>query len=818
MYLFGKEQQIHSLDDLQQLMVIANHKSHLLVETPLGTIIDLLHQVGQQWLPGGKWYLRALKELTVELPFSESMIKATLDIVPGLLDRDELQQRIRAEFINESFLDTFHSRHDFKGKVRAFPLGTLLHVSAGNVFLGCIDSLLMGFLTKNINILKLSSRNQTFPRMFAQSLLEVDVDNILADKFAILYWKGGSKEYEALVKKECRAIIAWGGETMLQSYQQDLPMDTKILDYGPKLSIQVLSKAFVANNSFKDIARKIVQDVALWDQAACAASQNLYVEEGVDITRLMQDISQSFESFEHPRGEFEGDEYVDILKEKYRAEYDLVETGIDYIEGENYLIHFDPDDVLRPSPLNRTLIIKPYKNIERLAQVLDQFRFYLQSCGLGVTVAERNKYLSKLGAGGIKRFTDLGKMLSGMTGAPHDGRYGLTELVNIVALEHDTDLQDFLNDITHNVPFYEQYQNKKLEDFPLVDGKDLARYGMGSDNQQMIYPGMQGFVFASGGTSGSPKYSLYTAKEFDVTCELLADSYMHTGLKSGDVVANMFVSGNMWSSFSAVQLALQKCPVMQLPIGGQVSTEDFQSYCERFRPNVIFGLPGLLADLATKTQSLQFETVFYAGEMLKDSTAKLLKEIWGVKNIYSAGYASVDVGPIGYQVPSGKTGEHYLFPQIHMEIIEDELVVTSLVRKSMPIVRYRTGDKVKLLQRDEIGIKFQLLGRADELIQLWGARFYLHEIEKALTQNKQLPDYQVHLVHDDKVGDMLEIYVDAPLMTIDQKHFCENFYEHCRDLQQTIELSFLINHVRLKFHTLTKNARTGKVSKLLDLR
>lgn len=43
------------------------------------------------------------------------------------------------------------------------------------------------------------------------------------------------------MKKKVDGIIAWGGEEMIESYRSNLPKEVKLLDFGPKISLQVIS-------------------------------------------------------------------------------------------------------------------------------------------------------------------------------------------------------------------------------------------------------------------------------------------------------------------------------------------------------------------------------------------------------------------------------------------------------------------------------------------------------------------------------------------------------------------------------------------------
>src|SRR5690606_35136271 len=213
-----------------------------LAATPVHAIIDVLDSFSSQWVPGSPAYNAALAELIKESGFNPQEVEKTLSILPTLLSRASLEKRLRSEFKPLSVLDGFVKTPGFAGKVKATPLGIVLHVTAGNVFLSSIDSLVMGLVTKNLSIVKVSGQNKFFPNFFAQKLIEHDERKIISNKFAILHWKGGERSIEDLFKKKVNGIIAWGGEEMIESYRKDLPPAVKFLDFGPKISVQVISR------------------------------------------------------------------------------------------------------------------------------------------------------------------------------------------------------------------------------------------------------------------------------------------------------------------------------------------------------------------------------------------------------------------------------------------------------------------------------------------------------------------------------------------------------------------------------------------------
>lgn len=825
--------------NIEKILEEAKLKERQLASTPIDLIIDVLHDLGLRWKEGSPFYHEALIKLPREISFSKSMIEETLKIIPELLNRENLIKRLNAELGDYKILDRFCSLDSFEGQVRAFPLGTLLHVSAGNVFLGCIDSLLMGLLTKNISILKLSSQNQIFPELFTRSFYEVDHKKILCDKFYILHWKGGDQEIEGLLKKKVRAILAWGGEEMLQSYSSGLGQGVKLLDFGPKISIQVLSKKAFEQTFLSELADAIAKDVCLWDQQACASSQNLFFEEGIDVKALMNALAVSFDKFPIERGELESDEEVEILKEDFRARYsETMENGLS-LKGKNYLLHFETKPLLRPSPLNRSLILKKFKNIEDLLTQLEPFSFYLQSCGYGLIESEKEVFLGELGRIGMKRFAPLGSVMEGVIGAPHDGRHVLRELISLVGDEKKEGPGTFLKKAAEEIPYYkDQLKNKDtslLTNFPFCDATLLSEHPLFESRAFIKSELESGYVFSSGGTSGKSKFAFYSGKEFSEVAMMLAQGFKAQGLKKGQMVANLFAAGNLWSSFLAVDRALAFCETIQLPIGALGEMGSIVSYLKRFAPTAVFGLPSLLVAYANfcKTQGIDLciPHVFYAGEHLSLGAREFLTQVWKTEKFSSAGYASVDAGPIAYQCAHCGPGEHHLFAKhVHLELIGEEAVVTSLFRKCMPIIRYKTGDRILPISEPcpcgSTETKFLLMGRLDGQINIWSCRLLISDIEKSFHDLKlTIPLYQLCLKTEKKGEELIEkisiVIENVVLNEVVQEELKKTIYYNSRDVKATHPLVYITSMIDIKLvkeNAIERVARTGKIKLVVDER
>jgi len=102
---------------------------------------------------------------------------------------------------------------------------------------------------------------------------------------------------------------------MISAYAKDLPLHVKLLDFGPKISFQLISREAINGKSIIKVAEAIVRDIIPWDQGACASPQNLYLQEGINERELIQAIDEAFAKAP-PRGNLSDDECVEILKEK----------------------------------------------------------------------------------------------------------------------------------------------------------------------------------------------------------------------------------------------------------------------------------------------------------------------------------------------------------------------------------------------------------------------------------------------------------------------------------------------------------------------
>ena len=807
---------------INEILKRAQLKKTELNNIPISKILELLDQFALLWVPESEYFETALAGLQKSSSFSMSELKETLGLLPEILKSSFLKARLKADLnAPTEILDHFIVKKEFETKIRAYPLGTLLHVTANNVFLSSIDSLIMGLTTKNISLSKVGSHNSFFPHYFAHCLSLFDQEKILTPYFCILEWKGGDTEIESILKQNCDGILLWGGEEMAASYRQGLAQNTKLIEFGPKLSFQLITDdglQSIPSSQHETFFQSMIKDITRWEQKACSNAQLLFIPETISKNFIYEQLTNALTlySASHPRPPLSDNEMVELWKESYLANYHAFELKIPIASNStpsNFLLHFDPHWELKTSPLHRTLIIKTYQNLDDLQLQLSPWKYYWQTCGLLATPEEENQLLNVLFTSGVKRITQLGSMTDSLNGSPHDGVFPLSKLVNWVCDERPMNPQISLQLINNHAPPTTSYTYTST-----------------------------GFIFASGGTTGLPKFVHYSQDELDLSATLLAKGFAAQGIKSKQRVANIFMAANMWSSFEAVNRALAFLDCEILGIGGQCPPKDALSYLKRFPVQSALGMPSQLIALAKKSKELGFTinipSIFYAGEMMTDKKKDFLSSVFNTHFFGSAGHASVDAGPIGYQCGHCPPNVHHLFSQfVSMDIVQEEAMIQSSLRKELIGRKYATGDRVSWFDAKKIcacgdrSPRYQLWGRIDQLIMIWSARIPFSTFQNVIT--KTLPEidissFQIQLkesLHNHIWSETLlwNIESTTTLNTNQIEQLKLSLYNEVSDLKLTLPFKTFAEVMTIAqydylHNPYVVNARTGKIPSLVDLR
>ncbi|WP_406340857.1 phenylacetate--CoA ligase family protein [Streptomyces sp. NBC_00648] len=320
-------------------------------------------------------------------------------------------------------------------------------------------------------------------------------------------------------------------------------------------------------------------------------------------------------------------------------------------------------------------------------------------------------------------------------------------------------LSDLIRFARHNSPFYQDLYASlppdadRLTDLPVVDQEKFWAANTLEDNRVLTGPLSEATVYKTGGTTGAPKFSVYTRDEWRTFVTVFGQGLVDTGLRPGHRVADLFYAGELYASFLFVLDSLAHAPVdnVRLPIGGAAPLESTVPTLRDFAAQVVAGTSTTLCRLAEHILAAGLrldavELVLFGGEALFADQRRLLAAAFPNAAIRSVGYASVDAGLLGRPVPGPDTRVHRAFtPHSIVEILDDttgepitepgrpgRVVVTSLFRRLMPVIRYPAGDRAEWTDT-ELG-HFRILGRAEEGVRVGPVSLYSQDAQDAVAE------------------------------------------------------------------------------------
>ncbi|WP_022671050.1 acyl-CoA reductase [Hippea alviniae] len=894
-YVFGKIKELSSYLEPKEIYGILDEAEKLKKEIekiPMKDIMTVLDKLSELWLDDEYPYRKeALKRLPSLVGFSEPMVAEGIKTMCSMMKKENLKTRLVCDLGDDKYLDDWVYHPVFKGYIMAKPKGIVVHVSAGNVFVGGVDSLIQGIMTKNVNIMKMSTVDPVFPVLFAKSFKENDHTGILHKAMALIHWKGGDERLEKPLKQLADFIVVYGGRETVESYRKDLGLHTKLVEYGPKYSFVVVEDRRLKREGIDKIAKLIAKDALMWEQSACSSPHVVYVEKEENAKALFEKIAEYFDYWADilPQGEVYDDEAVEINKVRELAKVEKAMGKSDLRVGSKGLstVVYQNSKEFQISCQNRTLFVKAVDNIFDVVEIVKPMGEYLQSVAVVAEDDTAKRLANELGSVGADRFTEAGRMSARKHGTPHDGTKGLSELVKWISLarndvesewdivvpnhkyDPESDYFDFLDQeerdkLTlerlkkivkyakeHSPLFAERYKDideiNSFDDFrklPLLTGSDYKKYlppagdGLLTDNHA------SGYVFSSGGTTGTPKVVYRTFQEQWFNALKLGKGLRLSIFDENDVVANLLFAGNMWASFVSYNMALEVVGCRILPMGGNFDVKDIVNTLILFKANGFITIPSLAISIAEYVDkngvNLTIDKVVTGGEHLFSEAREYIRDVLKVKKFASTGYTTNDTGAIGYQCEHQSGGLHHVHEDLHyVEILNENnepckpgeigrIVVTNLHRKLMPTIRYEVGDLGRWVEREcACGRKtkvFELLGRSDDVLIIGGGNIHPEVISKSISQVEGLSKHFQIIAEVENRKDTLKVIVE----TVDEKPYDKKreemlrkiIYENSKELRILHNKGF-INDVVVKIvppNSIERNPRTGKIRLIVDKR
>jgi phenylacetate-CoA ligase len=289
-------------------------------------------------------------------------------------------------------------------------------------------------------------------------------------------------------------------------------------------------------------------------------------------------------------------------------------------------------------------------------------------------------------------------------------------------------------------------------------------------------------VHTSSGTTGKPTVSGYTKKDIEIWSEVMARGLTMFGATEDDIIQNTHGYGLFTGGFG-VHYGAQKIGATVIPIStGQTSRQieimkDFGATILIVTPSYGLYLAEVAEEEGLDINEMKLEAVGFGAEMWTEEMRQEIQRrfnasaynIYGLTEIIGPGVALECPEQDGLHVM-----EDHFYPEIidpqSMEVLSEgekgELVLTTLTRHGMPIIRFRTKDITSLQSRTcpcgRTMIKMdRITGRTDDMLKIRGVALFPSQIEKALLKIDGLePHYQIIVTRPQHL-DELEVQVET---------------------------------------------------------
>jgi len=297
---------------------------------------------------------------------------------------------------------------------------------------------------------------------------------------------------------------------------------------------------------------------------------------------------------------------------------------------------------------------------------------------------------------------------------------------------------------------------------------------------------------ASSGTTGKMTVIGCTKNDMEVWTELLARMITMTGVNNTDVTQIAFGYG-LFTGAHGLQYGMERVGATVIPISSG-NTERQLMVMKDFGTTALVSTPTYalhLGDVAIKLgidprKDLKVKVGLFGGEAFSEEYRNEIEERWGI--LATDNYGLSECGGPGY---SGECelicGQHiaedyYITEIINSETLEPvkpgekgEVVITTLGREAVPVIRYRTKDISSLTYEPcECGRTTarlsKITGRSDDMMVIRGVNVFPSQIESVLVNIKGLaPHYQIVRYNKGYLED-IEVRVE-----IDENTFTDNY-------------------------------------------
>jgi hypothetical protein len=418
---------------------LKHNRERYLLNRSTQSLVEALGEVAALWLqPDYSLRRLALSQGPFITGFTETTLAKGLDAFFAQLTPENLYALLVQEIGHGRRLDDLvSSREDLTAQKGSLARGPELiaHFAAGNLPVPAFMSLILGLLVRSAQFMKCARGTAFLPRLLAHSLYQIEPK--LGACLEIADWRGGNQPLESILLTEADCVTATGSDETLLTLRQQIPLKTRFLGYGHRLSF-----AYVSHRAFMSLAgRQLVaaaaRDVASWNQLGCLSPHVFYVEHGRNEAGVLfaEQLAKELANLEtsEPRGLLPIETASAIATRRSFYEIRAAHSPNTQLwcspDSTAWTVVYEADPLFQMSCLHRFVYVKGVNHLTDALHGADTVRDKTSTVGLGATEEEFKPLALQLARWGATRICSLGKMQQPPLSWRHDGRPALADLV-----------------------------------------------------------------------------------------------------------------------------------------------------------------------------------------------------------------------------------------------------------------------------------------------------------------------------------------------------------------------------------------------------
>jgi phenylacetate-CoA ligase len=305
-----------------------------------------------------------------------------------------------------------------------------------------------------------------------------------------------------------------------------------------------------------------------------------------------------------------------------------------------------------------------------------------------------------------------------------------------------------------------------------ADLRDNYPYGLFAESLENIVR-----IHASSGTTGKPTVVAYNRNDINLWSEVMARTFTCAGTTSKDVVQNAYgyglFTGGLGAHYGAERVGASVIPISGGNTQKQIMLlQDFGSTVITCTPSFALYIYDVACEMKINLDTIKLRVGLFGAEPWTEEMRREIEERLRIKAIDIYGLSEI-IGPgVSSECVEAQDGLHLNEDHFYPEIInpetgeqlaygqEGELVITSMSREAMPLIRYRTGDITSLnpekckCGRTLVRMR-RVRGRADDMLIIRGVNVFPSQVESVLLRSAEVaPHYIIEVNRRGRLDEM----------------------------------------------------------------